>query len=104
MSNINDKINEFLQSNNDVFTEEELETVRDNLRAYVNNFDYLTITTDGLGSFNVYTSKERYEAGSTTQFCYNIDYLNGWLYGAVQAVNKQMTPVSIEQFEKNLGL
>lgn len=34
------------------------------------------------------------ESGSYTQYCYNIDYLNGWLYGAVQAVNGIMKPIN----------
>ena len=34
--------------------------------------------------FYVFTSEERAEQGIWTQFCYNIDYLNGWLYGCVQ--------------------
>ncbi len=42
---------------------------------------------------DVYTDEQRADSGSWTQYCYNIDYLNGWLYGAVQAVNGIMKPV-----------
>lgn len=35
-------------------------------------------------------------SGSWTQYCYNIDYLNGWLYGAVQAANGIMKPINKE--------
>lgn len=40
--------------------------------------------------------KERKESGLWTQYCYNIDYLNGWLYGAVQAINRIMKPIEKE--------
>ena len=43
-------------------------------------------------SLHVFTSKERYEQYSWTQYCENIDYLNGWLYGCVQAINGIMKP------------
>ena len=68
-----------------------MEIISDNLRAYKANFDYIKIEkvpyTKG---FCVYTDEDRAEAGAYTQYCYNIDYLNGWLYGAVQAANKIM--------------
>ena len=33
--------------------------------------------------FYVYRNEQEYnDGGSWVQFCYNIDYLNGWLYGA----------------------
>lgn len=47
--------------------------------------------------FYVYTSEERKKSGSYTQFCYNIDYLNGWLYGAVQAACNIMKPIKKEE-------
>lgn len=71
---------------NKTMTEREKEIINDNLQAYINNFRYLKIEKQ-LGGFYVYTSEERYMQGSWTQYCYNIDYLNGWLYGAVQAAN-----------------
>ena len=33
-------------------------------------------------------------SGSYTQYCPSLDYLDGWLYGAVQAVNGIMKPVN----------
>lgn len=67
------------------------ELIKDNLRAYINNFGYIKIEKADCGSgFYVYTDEQRAATGSYTQFCYNIDYLNGWLYGAVQAANNVM--------------
>lgn len=72
-------------------TEKQKEIIKDNLRSYKANFDYIRIEKADYGDgFYVFTSEERYESGSWTQFCYNIDYLNGWLYGAVQAANNIM--------------
>ena len=41
-------------------------------------------------------ARKKKKQGSWTQYCYNIDYLNGWLYGAVQAVNGIMKPIEME--------
>ena len=80
-----------------VFTRSQMESINDNLRAYLANFDYLKITKADYGKgFYVYTDEQRAESGSWTQYCYNIDYLNGWLYGAVQAVNGIMKPINKE--------
>lgn len=80
-----------------VFTRSQMESINDNLRAYLANFGYLKITrADYGGGFYVYTDEQRAESGSYTQYCYNIDYLNGWLYGAVQAVNGIMKPINKE--------
>lgn len=69
-------------------TRKQIEIIADNLRAYKANFDYIAIEKEDYGKgFYVYTSAERKEQGSWTQYCYNIDYLNGWLYGCVQAAN-----------------
>ena len=78
-------------------TELEKEIIKDNLRAYLANFGYLEIEpAEAGGGFYVFTSPERKEHGSYTQYCYNIDYLNGWLYGAVQAVNGIMKSIITE--------
>lgn len=78
-------------------TEKQKEIIKDNLRSYKANFDYIRIEKEDYGpGFYVFTSQERYEQGSWTQFCYNIDYLNGWLYGAVQAINGIMKKVEKE--------
>ena len=75
-------------------TKREKEIIKDNLNSYLKNFGYLHIEKADYGNgFYVFTSEERKESGSWTQFCYNIDYLNGWLYGAVQAANKVMKTI-----------
>ena len=75
-------------------TNREKEIIKDNLRAYTSNFGYIHIEKADYGKgFYVFTSEERKKQCSWTQFCYNIDYLNGWLYGAVQAANGIMKPI-----------
>ncbi len=76
-------------------TKKQIETIKDNLNAYKANFGYIRIEPADYGDgFYIYTDEQRAESGSYTQYCYNIDYLNGWLYGAVQAVNKVMKPIN----------
>ena len=56
--------------------------IMDNLVAFTNNFGVPRIVKADYGSgWYVY-----YPANSDSyiQYCYNIDYLNGWLYGVVQ--------------------
>mgnify|MGYP004499968253 CR=1 FL=1 len=69
-------------------TKREKEIIRDNLRSYLVNFGYIHIEKADYGNgFYVFTSKDRTEYGDYTQYCENINYLNGWLYGCVQAAN-----------------
>ena len=80
-----------------VFTKKQMGAIHDNLRAYLANFGYLKIVkADYSRGFYVYTDEQRAESGSYTQYCYSFDYLNGWLYGAVQAANKIMKPINKE--------
>lgn len=79
-------------NNCQILTKRQQETIKDNLRSYLANFGYIKIETDGY-RFYIYTDKQRAETGCHTHFCENIDYLNGWLYGAVQAANKVMKPL-----------
>lgn len=82
-------------------TKRQKEIIKDNLNAYIANFDYISIEEEDFGKgFYVFTSEERKESGSWTQYCYNIDYLNGWLYGAVQAVNGIMKPIENNRKDK----
>ena len=79
-------------------TKRQKEIIKDNLNAYIANFGYITIEKEDYGKgFYVFTDEERKTSGSWTQYCYNIDYLNGWLYGAVQAVNGIMKPIEKEE-------
>lgn len=69
-------------------TKKQKEIIKDNLNAYIANFGYIAIEKEDYGKgFYVFTSEECKASGNWIQYCYNIDYLNGWLYGAVQAVN-----------------
>lgn len=78
-------------------TEKQRETIADNLRAYLANFGTVIIErADYGGGFYVFTSEEDHKEGHHVQFCYNIDYLNGWLYGAVQAANGVMKRINKE--------
>ena len=52
--------------------------------------------TDYGKGFYIYTDEQRAESGCWAQYCYNIDYVNGWLYGAVQAINGIMKPINKE--------
>lgn len=75
-------------------TKRQKEIIKDNLNAFKANFGYIAIEKEDYGKgFYVFTDEERKESGSWTQYCYNIDYLNGWLYGAVQAVNGIVKPI-----------
>ena len=74
-------------------TNKQKEKIKDNLNAYKANFGYIEIVKVGKG-FYIYTSKESRASGCWTQFCENIDYVNGWLYGAVQAANGIIKPIS----------
>lgn len=70
-----------------IFTKEENELIKDNLHAFIANFGDIRLTREdaGKGVYVFYPST----AETYIQFCYDIDYLNGWLYGAVQAVNRR---------------
>lgn len=75
-------------------TKRQKEVIHDNLRSFIANFGYICIEEDDYGrGFYIFTSQDRRDQGSWTQYCYNIDYLNGWLYGAVQAANGIMKPI-----------
>lgn len=69
----------------DVLTKKEREIIKDNLSAFIVNFGVprLVRADYGRGLF-VYMG----DSDNSIQFAYDINYLNGWLYGAVQAVNR----------------
>jgi hypothetical protein len=74
-----------------VFTERENEIVKDNLRSFLYNFGKVRIEREHCSDgFYVFCPPE---SESWVQYCYNIDYLNGWLYGCVQAVHKIIKPI-----------
>lgn len=67
-------------------TNRQREIIADNMRAFVHNFGPVKIEKEDCGrGFMVY-----YPADSDTWTYYapNIDNLDGWLYGAVQAIHR----------------
>lgn len=63
-------------------TAREKEIIKDNLRAFTANFGEVRIEDADYGNgFYVFYPTE---SESWIQYCYNVDYLNGWLYGVVQ--------------------
>ena len=63
-------------------TKNQREIINDNIKAFNANFCELRLEKENCGSgWYVY-----YPADSETyiQYCYNIHYLNGWIYGVVQ--------------------
>ena len=84
-------------------TEKQQSIIADNLRSYKANFGFIKIEdADYGGGFYVFTSKEREEEHSWTQYCYNIDYLNGWLYGCVQAANGIMKKLERSEIHEKI--
>lgn len=61
----------------------------DNLKAFYMNFGpvYLRSTDSGIEIY-VNGHTDTYE-----DFAYNVDYLNGWLYGCVKVNNKRIKPL-----------
>ena len=64
-------------------TSKEKEIINSNLNAFLHNFGTIRIDKEdaGKGFYVYYPSTE----DSYIQFCPDINYLDGWLYGAVQA-------------------
>ena len=67
-------------------TNREKEIIKDNLRAFEMNFGTVRIvkTDYGKGYYVFFPS----ESDSWIQFCYDISYLDGWLYGVVQGIRR----------------
>lgn len=68
------------------FTPRQKEIISDNLRAFTHNFGDVRIEKEdyGRGFYVFYPATS--ENNSWIQYCYDIHYLNGWLYGVVQGV------------------
>lgn len=65
-------------------TARQKEIIKDNLRAFTVNFGEVRIEDSDYGNgFYVFYPTE---SESWIQYCYDINYLNGWLYGVVQGV------------------
>lgn len=63
-------------------TAKQKELINDNLRAFTHNFGEVRIEKEcyGKGFYVFYPAN----SDSYIQYCYDIHYLNGWLYGVVQ--------------------
>ena len=72
-------------------TTKQKEKINNNLNAFIANFESIRIErADYGGGFFCYVPADNPDY---IQYCHNIDYLEGWLYGCVQAVNrKELTP------------
>lgn len=69
----------------DVLTKKEREIIKDNLAAFIVNFGVpRLVRADYCRGLFVYMG----DSENSIHFAYDINYLNGWLYGAVQAVNR----------------
>ena len=67
-------------------TKKQREIIKDNLNAFEANFGKVRIEKAPYNSgFYVYSPAD---SESYVQYCYNLDYLNGWLYGCVQGAHK----------------
>lgn len=67
-------------------TKRQKEIIADNLRAFKANFGEVRIVdADYGGGFYVFYPADK-PNDSWIQYCYDINYLNGWLYGVVQGV------------------
>ena len=63
-------------------TRKQEEIIADNLRAFIANFGSPRIErADHCNGFYVYYPAD---SESYIQYCYDVHYLNGWLYGVVQ--------------------
>lgn len=62
-------------------TTRQQELIKDNLRAFIANFGKPRIVKENCGK-GYYVFMD--DSDSWIQYCYDIDYLNGWLYGCVQ--------------------
>ena len=76
----------------------ELSIIQDNLNAYRSNFGDIRIEGNNKEGYYIFVPNDNNSGfrEDYIQYCYNIDYLNGWLYGAVQANNKIMKSVREE--------
>ena len=70
----------------DVLTKKEYEIVKNNLNAFIVNFGVPRVVRADYGrGLYVYMG----DSNRWIEFCHNVDYFDGWLYGAVQAANRE---------------
>jgi len=71
-------------------TVKEVEQLKMNLDAFKFQFGFEPVISKYNREFYVYLTEEREAEDDYIQRCKNIDYLNGWLYGAVQTICGQI--------------
>ena len=69
----------------DTFTKKQREKIHDNMTAFINNFGVPRVARADYGP-GLYVFAPGDPSDNWLQYCHNIDYLNGWLYGCVQGV------------------
>ena len=74
------------------FTEDEQKQIQRNLSAFESNFFEPIIHRYDSGAIEVYTNEDKKSSGEYLQYCDTLEYFNGWLYGAVQAINGMIKP------------
>lgn len=79
-------------------TKREEEIIKDNLRAFTTNFGEVRIEKEdyGKGFYVFYPA----ESESWIQYCYDIHYLNGFLYGCVMGFLRKEFKDGAAQMEK----
>lgn len=76
-----------MQGNNSIdLNKNELQKVYDNLLAFMSNVKSFKIEKGDLEGYYVYVPKD---ADSWINYCPNIDYLDGWLFGVVQGAKRK---------------
>lgn len=85
-----------------IFHKYEIDTIRRNLAAFINNFGMPKFVREDVGKgFYVYYPDD---ASSHIQFCPDINYLDGWLYGVVQGHQRgeftKMRSIGILHFDE----
>lgn len=76
-------------------TKRQKEIIADNLMAFVHNFGSVRIEKETGSGFYVYYPAD---SDSYIQYCYDLSYLDGWLYGVVQGVNRGEFKNNIRDF------
>ena len=66
-------------------TKRQEDIIRNNLNSFKNNFGEVRIESGTHRDFYVYFPSN---SDSYMQYCYDVDYLNGWLYGVVQGLRR----------------
>lgn len=73
-------------------TNRQKEKIKQNLNAYLSNFPSIRIEDEDADYGDGFYVFSPAESESWVQYCPNIDYLDGWLYGMVQGINRIVKP------------